>query len=159
MKPVVLRFRGIFCFPDILCIFVLSFKEVHEAAVERQHYSWAPGWNKSPHPSGRAGRVVCSTKSKQKPTHKNTLREGDNWGQITGERGCSSQEREEGPKSVGRHFLAFCSLIRQWCSPCWEEGVQNILARWTKTAKRSKHLRLTRQRQNTLICQGLVHSH
>ena len=32
--------------------------------------------------------------------------------QITGERGCSSQEREEGPKSVGRHFLASCSLIR-----------------------------------------------
>ena len=32
--------------------------------------------------------------------------------EITGERGCSSQEREEGPKSVGRHFLASCSLIR-----------------------------------------------
>ena len=80
MQTVVLRFRGIFCFPDILCIFVLSFKEVHEAAVERQHYSWAPGWNESPHPSCRAGRVVCSTKSKEKPTHKNTLKKADNWG-------------------------------------------------------------------------------
>ena len=53
---------------------------MHEARVEGQHYSWAPGWNESPHPSGRAGRVVCSTKSKQKPTHKNTLKEGGNWG-------------------------------------------------------------------------------
>ena len=31
--------------------------------------------------------------------------------EVTGERGCSSQEREEGPKSAGRHFLASCSLI------------------------------------------------
>ena len=55
--------------------------------------------------------ILQFKKIKKKRVNRNLLIRISSKRKITGERGFSSQEREEGLKSVDRHFLAAYSLV------------------------------------------------